>query len=218
MVFPFLPCSSMCVSGQTGSGKTRFVYRLLQHAKQMYSDEPPDKILYCFGIHQPLFDEMEKSIPKITFFQGLPSMQIIEEFSADRHHHLIVLDDLMHRVIQDVDMELLFTQGCHHRRLSVIFITQNIFPRGSKSRTIALNTSYMVLMKNVRDVSQVATLGRQLFPGRSKVLTLSYADALGISQYSYLVLDMSPHSEDKYRLRTNVFPGEDTIVYVPKGL
>jgi len=218
MVFPFLPCSSTCISAQTGAGKTRFVYRLLQHAKQMYADEPPKKILYSFGIHQPLFDEMKNKIPNITFLKGLPTMEVVEDISADGCHNLIVLDDLMHRVVQDVDMEMLFTQGCHHRRLSVIFITQNIFPRGSKSRTIALNTTYMVLMKNIRDVSQVATLGRQLFPGHSQVLTQSYADALSMSPYNYLVLDMSPHSDDKYRLRTNVFPGEDTIVYVPKGL
>ena len=172
MVFPFLPCSSMCVCGQTGSGKTRFVYRILQHVKQMYANQPPDKILYCFGILQPLFDEMEKTLSNITFLQGLPTIAVIEEFSADRRHRLIVLDDLMHRVIQDVDIELLFTQDCHYRKLSVIFITQNIFPRGSKSRTITFNTIYMVLMKDVIDVSQVTTLGRQLFPGRSKVLTL----------------------------------------------
>lgn len=117
----------------------------------MYADQPPDKIFDCFGILQPLFDEMEKTLPNITFLQGLPAMEVIEEFRANRRHRLIVPDDLMHRVIQDVDMELLFTQGCHHRKLSVIFITQNIFPRGSKSRTITLSTIYMVLMKNIRD-------------------------------------------------------------------
>jgi hypothetical protein len=70
-----------------------------------------------------------------------------------------------------------------------------------------LNTTYIVLMKNVRDVSQVATLGRQLFLGYSKVSTVCYTDALSVGPYSYLIVDASPHSEDKYRLRTNVFPG-----------
>jgi hypothetical protein len=48
-----------------------------------------------------------------------------------------------------------------------------------------LNTTYMVLMKNVRDISQVATLGRQLFPGCSKVSTVCYTDALSDGPYSY---------------------------------
>ena len=169
------------------------------------------------GTHQPLFEEMEKTIPSITFHQRLPSPEVIDEFTADRRHRLIVLDDLMHRVVQNVDMELFFTQGCHHRRLSVVFITHNIFPRGTKSRTIALNTTYLVMMKNVRYVSQVATQGRQLFPGRSNILTSAFADATSLP-FGYLVMDMSPHSEDTYRLRTRVFPGEDPIVYVPKHL
>lgn len=127
----------MCISGQTGSGKTRFVYRLLTHLlDDMYAKEPPKRILYCYGIHQPLFDEIEQHISNLEFHQGIPSNETIQDFTSDRQHTLIILDDLMHKVIQDVDMELLFTQGCHHRRLSVIFITQNIFPRGSKSRTI----------------------------------------------------------------------------------
>lgn len=96
----------------------------------------------------------------------------------------------MHRVIQDSDMELLFTQGCHHRKISVVFITQNFFPKGIKCRTIALNTTYLILMKNVRDVSQVTTLGRQIFPGRSKVLTEVYLDSVQLP-YGYLVIQIA---------------------------
>ena len=74
----------------------------------------------------------------------------------------------MHKVTQDKEIELLFTQGTHHRCVSVILITQNLYPGGKHARTIALNTWYMVLMKNLRDVSQVGILGRQLYPGRGK--------------------------------------------------
>ena len=88
MVFPFLPCSSTCVTGQTGSGKTRFVFQLLKTVKDMYVEDPPNEILYCFGIHQPLFEEMEKTIPNITFHQGLSSPKVIDEFTADRRHRL----------------------------------------------------------------------------------------------------------------------------------
>jgi hypothetical protein len=48
------------------------------------------------------------------------------------------------------------------------------------------------------DVSQVATLGRQLFPGCSKVSTVCYTDALSVGPYSYLIVDASSHSEDTY--------------------
>ena len=212
MSLPFQPCSSMCISGQTGSGKTRFVYRFLTHLDAMYGGAPPKKILYCYGIHQPLFDDMERKFINLKLHHGLPSTETIDELTSERQHALIVLDDLMHRVVQNTDMEVLFTQGCHHRRLSVIFITQNLFPRGSKSRTIALNTYYLILMKNARDVSQVTTLSRQLYPGSSRLLVEAYRDATK-QPFGYLVIDTSPKTDDKYRLRTNVFPGEDLVVY-----
>lgn len=212
MSIPFQPCSSMCISGQTGCGKTRFVYRLLTHLDEMYAGEPPKKILYCYGIHQPLFDDMERRFINLKLHHGLPSTETIEELTSMREHTLIILDDLMHRVVQNTDMEVLFTQGCHHRRLSVVFITQNLFPRGSKSRTIALNTYYLILMKNARDVSQVSILSRQLYLGRSQLLVGAYRDATKQS-FGYLVVDTSPQADDKYRLRTNIFPGEDPVVY-----
>lgn len=92
----------------------------------------------------------------------------------------------MHRVVRDADMELLFTQGCHHRRLSVVLITQNLFPKGSKSKAIALNTYYLILMKNARDASQISMLSRQLYPGCSSLLVEAYKDATKQS-FGYLV-------------------------------
>jgi hypothetical protein len=213
-ILPFEPCSTMCVSGPTGVGKTRWVYRLLKRLKGMYVKDPPRKIMYCYGVYQPLFDDMEKTLLNFTLHAGLPTQLEMEEF-ADGEHGLIVLDDLMQRVVERTDMELLFTQGCHHRRLSVIFITQNLYGKGKSARTITLNTWYLIVFKNARDASQMQTLGKQLYPGNGRILTESYTDATK-TLYGYLVIDTSPHADDRYRLRTNIFPGEDMIVYVPE--
>ena len=121
-----------------------------------------------------------------------------------------MIDDLIHEVVHNKNMELLFTQGCHHRCVSVILITQNLFQQGKHARTIALNTWYMVLMQNVRDVSQVGILGRQLYPGKVKGFMKAYEDAL---KQGYLLIDMSPRGDNRYRLRTNIFPGQLPIVY-----
>ena len=116
----------------------------------------------------------------------------------------------MHEVIDSKDWQCMFSRGTHHMRTSIVLITQNLFPQGRHARTIALNTWYMVLMKNLRDMSQVNVLGRQIYPGKTKGFMEAYQDAL---THGYLVLDMSPHADDRYRLRTRVFPGEDPIVY-----
>ena len=51
------------------------------------------------------------------------------------------------------------------------------------ARTMALNTLYMVLLKNLRDVSQVTILGRQLYPGKSKGFLKAYEDALSSEKH-----------------------------------
>ena len=71
----------------------------------------------------------------------------------------------------------------------------------------------MVLMKNLGDGSQVSILGRQLYPGKSKGFLQAYEDVLNSETYGYFVVDMSPHAEDRYRLRTRIFPQEDPIIY-----
>lgn len=85
-----------------------------------------------------------------------------------------MLDDLCHAVLGKGGMELLFNQGCLHRSLSVIFITQNFYAHGRSASTIAFNVWYLVLFKSVMDKSQITTLGRQLYPVRSRVLTEAY--------------------------------------------
>jgi hypothetical protein len=155
---------------------------------------------------------MKSNLRNFTLHEGLPSTQDLESYTEDRQHKLIILDDLAHKVVHDADMELLFTQGNHHRCLSTIFVTQNMYMQGKFARTINLNTWYLVLFKNVRDASQVSVLGRQLYPRKSHKLIDAYEDCMKVA-YNYLIVDMTPGGEDEYRLRTRVFPGEDPIIY-----
>ena len=71
---------------------------------------------------------------------------------------------------------------------------------------------YITLFRNPRGKSQISTLARQLFPGKTKNFLEVYNDALE-EPYSYLLLDISPHSNQLYQIRSKIFPKEDTIVY-----
>ena len=108
----------------------------------------------------------------------------------------------------------LFTKGSHHRNLSIIYILQNIFPKGKESRTISLNAHYIFLFKNPRDPSQIQTLGRQIYPNQPKCLGEAYADATA-KAHSYLLVDLK-QTPDDLRLRTGLLPEEQTYVYIPK--
>ena len=210
-MYPFPECTSIAVSGATMSGKTHWTFQLLRHKEDMFTS-PPETVLYCYGIFQPLFEEMEKELPFVIFHQGLPSEERLRDLSSATHCNLVILDDLMDSVTSSSEMESLFVKGVHHLHLSVLYINQNLYCKGKHSRTINLNTHIYVLMKNPRDVSQLQCLGRQAFLGKSTFLMDAYKDATATS-YGYLVLDFSPTADELYRVRSKVFPGEDTIVY-----
>jgi hypothetical protein len=43
-----------------------------------------------------------------------------------------------------------------------------------------------------------------------------YRNATG-EQFSYLLVDMHPTTDDEQRLKTHIYPGELCVVYVPKN-
>jgi hypothetical protein len=67
------------------SGKTHFIYLILSNVVGMFEVQP-QKIIYCYGQYQPLFDEMERTIPILSLFQGLPSKEQVEEWAGDSTH------------------------------------------------------------------------------------------------------------------------------------
>jgi hypothetical protein len=211
-MFPFPGCTTISVSGCTNSGKTTFVSKLLKLKYQMF-DPVPEKILWCYGVFQDAFNEMESEIDGLHFHQGLPSVDKIDEFSHSTTCNAIILDDLMNEVCSNPEVEKLFTQGSHHRRLLVCYLNQNLYNKGSKARTINLNTHYHVLMKNPRDISQIQYLSRQV--GLGTLITDAYKDCMK-EPYSYLIVDLYPQSDDETRIRTKIFPNEDTIIYTRK--
>jgi hypothetical protein len=192
------------VSGPTGSGKTVFTFRFIREAANMISP-PVEKIMYCYGEYQPVFNEY----PDVIFHEGLPD---ISQFDG-QHKILLILDDLMSETNDSV--EGIFTKVSHHRNVSVIYLTQNLFYKSKQTRTMSLNAHYIVLFKNPRDAMQVSTLARQMYPGQNKFLVEAFKNATE-KPFGYLLLDLKPDMDEKYRIRTNIFPEERQYVYVPK--
>ena len=102
----------------------------------------------------------------------------------------------------------LFTRGSHHRNLSVIYIVQNIFHLGKGSRSISLNSHYLVLFKNPRDKLQILTLAKQMYPGQTDFFLNHYEEAVK-RPFGYLLTDLKTTTQDNCRLRTNVLPSEE---------
>lgn len=166
----------------------------------------PDNIVYCYGEYQQIFN----NYPYVTFSEGLPD---ISQFDGKRST-LLIIDDLLTET-NDV-ISNLFTKVSHHRNVSIMYLSQNLFYRSKQNRTMSLNTHYIVLFKNPRDATQVAVLARQMYPGRSQFLIEAFKDATQ-RPYGYLLIDLKPDTEEKIRVRTNIFPDDEKhYVYVPK--
>ena len=199
------------VSGPTHCGKTFWVSKLL--VNDMFT-EPISSILYCYGVYQKFFDHM-KSDPalsgKLTFQEGIPTKQDIDELN-DGKFHVVILDDLMEHIVKSQDMQQLFTKYCHHLNISAIFISQNLFQQGPNARTISLNCHVIVLFANKRDESQIRTFARQIYPTKWKRFIQVYETHMNY-EYSYLVVDCTPSHPREMKVRANVFPGELTYTY-----
>ena len=82
--------------------------------------------------------------------------------------HIIILDDLMEKIVKSIEMQELFTKYCHHRNMTAIMVSQNVFQKDPNARTISLNTHIHVLFANKRNEAQVSILAHQLFHSKMK--------------------------------------------------
>jgi hypothetical protein len=126
----------------------------------------------------------------------------------------VILDDLLNDVYSQQVCNL-FTKGSHHRNISVILITQNLFHQGRYCKEISLNAKYTIVLKNVREKNQFRHLAGPVYPENCNSLYDAYLEATE-KPHGYLVLDLAHDTNYLLRFRTNIFPQEEhtpPIVY-----
>ena len=190
---------TMIVSGPTSSGKTVFVNKMID--SNLFNTDFKE-IIWCYSEVGSL-----KEKAGVTYNEGLPDESV---FTGEPK--LLILDDLMHESSERVAK--LFTKVSHHRNVSVIFITQNLFHQSKHSREMALNSHYLVVFKNPRDKSQIMYLARQLFPESPKFVVDAYNQATS-KPHGYIFVDLKQDTEDRFRIKGDIFE-EYISVYVPK--
>nr|DAC81316.1 TPA_asm: FtsK [Larimichthys croaker adintovirus] len=207
------PFSCMIV-GPSGCGKTYFVKSVIENCEHVINGVP-DNIVWIYTSFQPMYAELQKMNKKIKFVEGLPdSFDDTELFPPDQNH-LIILDDVIFQASDHPEVVKIFTQYRHHRNMSVFMLTQNVFHRGKHSRTMSLNSNYLVLFKNPRDKLQMNILAHQIFPSQKAFFLESFEDATKDPR-GYLLVDLTPSCPEPYRLRTGILPPQWPVVYVPR--
>ena len=200
------------ICGQSQSGKSYLVRSMLRCLDDLFYPVPT-KIIYCYGEYQKEFDELV--MPNVELIEGFPDD--LYALTNGHENSLVVLDDMMADCSKDQRVSDLFTRGSHHRGISVLYLTQNLFPPGKLSRTISLNSHYMLIFKNPRDSLGITTLAKQMFPKHTNYLMEAFRDATD-KPYGYLMIDCHQLTPESIRLRTNILPGERQIVYVKRSL
>lgn len=217
----------MCISGSTGSGKTEWLMRFLKNLNLLVHPQIHN-VLYCYGeANQNIYrlqrnenNSIVGSPEKITTFpfkikthNGVPELDEVQQLAAQTGGRLLmVLDDLMVGIKSDF-LDVVFTRGSHNWGLSVILVTQHLFNR--ELRTARNNSHYLNLMRNPAGALQIRNLAVQIFPTQTRHFMEAYGDATR-EKFGYLLVDLHPKSDEDERLKTNIYPGESTILYTPK--
>lgn len=200
----------MLVTGPILSGKTSFVIRLLESAHVLF-DIVPTYVYWFYGQKTESHDLLTRK--GFIMHEGLP-----ENFDFCEPNSVIVLDDLMEETRDNAQVTALYTKAAHHVPYFIINITQNLFFQSKQQRTRHLNTQYMVLFRNNRDVNQISVLSRQMYPNKKNYLIEIYNDAIK-EQYGYLFIDLHTKTSELIKLRASILPLDPPMyAYVDKQL
>ena len=198
---------NMIVSGPTMSGKSVLTKEIIARRDEIIFPNV-QHVIYCYGIEQPhVFKAMKNEFPEIQFQKGLPT-----EYGDDLlSPHLYILDDLMEEASKSKDVLQAFVRGSHHRNCSIVFITQNFFHDGLRPLTI--NARYIVLFKNPRETQVVNRIGCQMNCGKKyQLLEEAYKNCIS-KPHGYVFIDCSQTQNENYRIRSNLFPDENCIIF-----
>jgi hypothetical protein len=198
----FISPYRMMLVGPSSCGKSEFVARLIENQETLV--QPPiGKIFYC----TEFIDSIPKQIRNIvTFFQGVPTSEFVQSLNEPT---LIVIDDLMAEAFDSSVVSKIFTHG-RHRDISVILISQNLFPRYKNARNISLNVNYLVLFQCLRDTSWISPFSRQVSPLNTNLFKNLYYKYLS-KPFEHLVFDFSPTTSDALRIRSDIFNEHPSI-------
>ena len=97
----------------------------------------------------------------------------------------------------------LFTRESHHRNIVVLYLCQDLFPSGKYAKTISRNTHYIIVFKNLRDQSGFRALTMQAFPSLWRQV-LRFFETCRERPYGYIMMDLHPASDDRYRVFSRV--------------
>lgn len=211
----------LTLCGPSQSGKTYWLYKLLKHVDAMITPVI-DKVVFLYSTYQSLYDEIREEIKKndrpieVVFIDCSKGIPTISDIQKNKHQNtLVILDDLMTIAASSKEnttrLDNLSCRDAHHSNMSVIFVCQNLNYGNGKLRTARVNSQYIVCFKNLADRRNMRTLAenKQISPQ----LFNTVLKDIDNDPHGYLLFDNCAYGYCNARVRTNIFPYEQTIIY-----
>ena len=210
------------VCGPSQSGKTYLIEKIIRNHETLI--EPNiDKLVYLYtvdkydDIKQYIRDNAHTSTLKTFEFidcnKGIPSMEIIKEKLGK--NTLLVLDDLMVLATTNstnlTNLDNIASRDSHHSNTSVLFVCQNLNFGSGKLRNCRVNSQYHIMCKSLTDCRDVEMIAANKKICQSKLRKV--LEDVGKTQYGYLVFDGCQKGYANARVRTGIFPEDETVIY-----
>ncbi len=201
------PCS-IIVAGPSGVGKSTWLYRLLTEKKKLIFPVP-SKIVLFYAEKQDLYVRMEKEKLVDEMIYGEPDYEDLRNIcmpNKGENGTLILVDDAL-AMLSSKAMQLMFCQGVHHMKASLILCVQSIFAPSNEYRLMSLNSHFFVIFRQKRDSRQVMTFASQVAPYMTNFFIQAYERSTR-QKYGYLICCFRADVPEALLLRTNIFRGE----------
>jgi len=216
---------AMCITGSSMSGKSEFIVRIIQNRKQLVDTEF-EQIFYCepeaLAIQQnPIFDKIKEHFPTAQIVSGLPDVAKLN-LSLNKHHKLLIIDDLMESFLQSEAMVRLLSIEVHRFNISTIFTLQNFFAPSRFGKTLARNLHYRCIFFNRLDLTEIRTISCQICNQPKFLLDcFEFLRKEFPNEPPYILVDGHnlSHLKDLF-VRSKIFPDEEgkirPIIFFPK--
>ena len=212
----FRPQSRIYCCGPSQSGKSVLVKEMMLRQEECF--ERPSKEIHIFARHpnQPSYLELkERSKVKVHIHAGSPD----PSWRPPSAGSTIIFDDLQTN-IKKGQLADFFLSFSHHYDCNVVFLAQSIYDVARPDiRLINLNSTYLIVFRQLRDLSSLDTLNRQLVgAGHLQFLSSIFREHLGDKPHSFILVDLHQQCPRNFRFRSDVFPQSlKTRVFVPSS-
>ena len=142
----------MAIVGPSGCGKTDLIFKM-PNGNTFYPNF--NNVIFLYREMQQIYIKMEKGLG--VRFNKYANLDFLNSLA----NCLLIIDDSCGEIYNDKEFVELATAE-HHKNISVIYIKHNLNQQSKWSRTIDLNTTYIILFKSACDIQQVELLVKQL--------------------------------------------------------